>query len=967
MSFKHPPSPHSKKMGAQLSCAPLRAVSRAAGIILAVFVAVSPVAAHHGTEPVFSSPQAPAAGATSVSVAGTVQELIVDNRVSGAITRYVSLRLDDGSVVALRGTGLDALAAGQRAEATGAVAGTTLFASSARAVGGVRASPDANAQGTTSVGGKLAVAHADYFDQGRGEYLVHVLSGDGKATTLLLSVMPDALQIGMSVIAQGTLSADGASLQTNRITVTALPANDPVQAPVTNKVLVILIKFTNSPAADPFTPAAVDQVMRTSSGSVANYYSEVSYGQQLLDVTVTNWLPANAPTNTSCDFSVIGNLANTAATAAGFNLASYVNKFYVMPYNPACGWAGLAYIGFPYLAWSNGYNQLGVYGHELGHNFTLYHAGSVACAGQVIGGSCNVAEYGDPFDVMGNISGMHFNAMQKSHLNWIPATSVMTHASGNAVYTLSPIESAGQSTYAVKIPASANRTYWIEYRQPIGFDAGMTSFPNNGAQIRVATPLEFTGGADDTEIVDTTLGTPGNFNDAALLVGQTYTDSTYGISVHVVSATPSALTLSVSSAGAAQTTTSLASSLNPSTVGTSVTFTATVAGVAPTGSVSFADGGNTIAGCSASALTGVGNSRTAICTTTSIPWGSRSIVAVYSGDGSNAPSTSPGLSQVVNAAGGTNVALASTGAIASASSTYSASLPVSSINNNERAGTNWGQGSGGWADGTPNAYPDWVQINFNGTKTIDHVVVYTVQDNFASPVEPTDTMTFSLYGVTNFSVQGWNGSAWVTLGTVAGNNLVKRTVTFAAYTTDRIRINITGAMNSSSRITEVEAWGVSAGPSNVALSVLGAVASASTTFNASHPVAAINNNERAGTGWGNGGGWADGTPNAYPDWVQINFNGTKTIDHAVVYTVQDNFASPVEPTDTQTFSLYGVTAFNVQGWNGNVWVTLGTVAGNNLVKRTVSFAAFTTDRIRVNVTNAMASSSRITEVEAWGN
>jgi hypothetical protein len=38
-----------------------------------------------------------------------------------------------------------------------------------------------------------------------------------------------------------------------------------------------------------------------------------------------------------------------------------------------------------------------------------------------------------------------------------------------------------------------------------------------------------------------------------------------------------------------------------------------------------------------------------------------------------------------------------------------------------------------------------------------------------------------------------------------------------------------------------------------------------------------------------------------------------------------------------------------------------------LVKRTVSFAAFTTDRIRVNITNALASYSRLTEIEAWGN
>ena len=33
----------------------------------------------------------------------------------------------------------------------------------------------------------------------------------------------------------------------------------------------------------------------------------------------------------------------------------------------------------------------------------------------------------------------------------------------------------------------------------------------------------------------------------------------------------------------------------------------------------------------------------------------------------------------------------------------------------------------------PNAYPDWVQINFNGSKSIDRVVVYTLQDNYAEP------------------------------------------------------------------------------------------------------------------------------------------------------------------------------------------------------------------------------------------
>ena len=46
-------------------------------------------------------------------------------------------------------------------------------------------------------------------------------------------------------------------------------------------------------------------------------------------------------------------------------------------------------------------------------------------------------------------------------------------------------------------------------------------------------------------------------------------------------------------------------------------------------------------------------------------------------------------------------------------------------------------------------------------------------------------------------------AAWVTLGApVTGNNLVKRTVTFAPYTTDRMRIQVTNALASYSRITE---------------------------------------------------------------------------------------------------------------------------------------------------------------------
>ncbi len=280
------------------------------------------------------------------------------------------------------------------------------------------------------------------------------------------------------------------------------------------------------------------------------------------------------------------------------------------------------------------------------------------------------------------------------------------------------------------------------------------------------------------------------------------------------------------------TTTILMSSLNPSTVGATVTFTASVTGSSPTGNVNFTADGTSISGCATVALAGSGNTRSAQCSTNALTQATHSIVANYGGDSGNAPSASTPLSQVVNPAGGSiDVALASNGGVASASSTYSAAFPVAAIINGDRAGLNWGNG-GGWNDATYNVWPDWVQINFSGPQTIDHVIVYTLQDNYANPVDPPDTLTFSLYGVTAFQVQGWNGSAWVNLGAaVSGNNLVKRTVNFSAFTTTQIRVNITAALAGYSRLTEVEAWtstgpppsgttlASSANPSRVGLSV----------------------------------------------------------------------------------------------------------------------------------------------------
>jgi hypothetical protein len=101
---------------------------------------------------------------------------------------------------------------------------------------------------------------------------------------------------------------------------------------------------------------------------------------------------------------------------------------------------------------------------------------------------------------------------------------------------------------------------------------------------------------------------------------------------------------------AASSTTALVASLNPSGLGQSVTFTATVTGPSgdtnvPTGSVTFFDGTLTLG---FGTLNGSG---VASFSTSELPSGSNSITALYSGDANFYGSTSNLITQMVNATG----------------------------------------------------------------------------------------------------------------------------------------------------------------------------------------------------------------------------------------------------------------------------------------------------------------------------
>jgi peptidyl-Asp metalloendopeptidase len=348
-------------------------------------------------------------------------------------------------------------------------------------------------------------------------------------------------------------------------------------------------------------------------------------------------------------------------------------------------------------------------------------------------------------------------------------------------------------------------------------------------------------------------------------------------------------------------------------------------------------------------------------------WDTPSKEYIYAG--SRLIATEEGTSQAGGGEGGrVNVALASNGGVASASSTYDVGFPASSVINGDRRGLSWGSG-GGWADATGSQYPDWIQVNFSGNKTIDEIDVFAIQDDYADPAEPTESMTFSSYGITDFSVEYWDGFNWITVpgGSIVGNNKVWRKFIFSNITTDRIRVHITNALYFSSRVIEVEAYTPANNGINVALASNGGVASASSAYDVGYPASSVINGDRKDLNWGSGGGWADGTGGQYPDWIQVTFNGSKIINRIDVFTIQDDYADPAEPTGSMTFSLYGITDFSVEYWDGFNWITVpgGSIVGNNNVWRRFTFSDVTTDKLRVNITNALLNSSRVTEVEAY--
>jgi len=387
------------------------------------------------------------------------------------------------------------------------------------------------------IDGTLEILHEDAETGSSYHFFIH--STSGRQSLHFAGRTPDHLTTGARVRVKGVQVQDMLALGDTTTSMQQLAAAPSPIALGEQRSVVILVNFLDAP----IQPYTVESARSAIFDATSAFFLENSYQQTWLAGDIVGWftIPVSSAT---CDYASIASYAQSAATAAGVNLASYTHQLYAFPSN-ACGWWGLSSVGgSPSQSWINGAFELPVLAHELGHGHGLWHSHSLDCgATAVIGSSCVTNEYGDIVDVMGAGEPAHFNAFQKERLGWLnygvspPITTVST----DGAYTIGNYETAGSTAKALKIFKSKDAVtgqstwFYVESRQASGFD-DFLSDPSTGAQNVTGGLLVHIGtdaSGNSSFLLDMTPATSVAYwwYDPALAAGQTFTDPDTGTTI----------------------------------------------------------------------------------------------------------------------------------------------------------------------------------------------------------------------------------------------------------------------------------------------------------------------------------------------------------------------------------------------------------------------------------------------------
>nr|NIR48170.1 hypothetical protein [candidate division KSB1 bacterium]NIR72673.1 hypothetical protein [candidate division KSB1 bacterium]NIS23695.1 hypothetical protein [candidate division KSB1 bacterium]NIT70615.1 hypothetical protein [candidate division KSB1 bacterium]NIU24343.1 hypothetical protein [candidate division KSB1 bacterium] len=352
------------------------------------------------------------------------------------------------------------------------------------------------------------------------------------AFVIAFSVLPFALTAQDSKLASTALADDASSQPGNILMRPTLTGN--------LKILFILVKYPGNSSGIVSLNQAQQHANDLENAININSYNALSVDIDITPTTLT--MPNSESYYQNQPLVRLRADAVKAAEQAGFDVDSY-DREVIFSKKVWRGSAALGTINRRTIFMSHNLTRVSV--HEVGHSNGWRHANFWEVnGGSPISPNGTEIEYGDVFDMMGNLQAVagsyhHFNPWSKYRVGWLPQANILNITS-SGTYTILAIESDPMTVpinkyTALKIRKDPLSDYWIFFRSK-------EEYVKNGP---VITQI-FNDNIQPTRLLDMTPGSQtDDWKDAALAVNSTFSDTQAGITVKTVSVSSSEVEVEV--------------------------------------------------------------------------------------------------------------------------------------------------------------------------------------------------------------------------------------------------------------------------------------------------------------------------------------------------------------------------------------------------------------------------------------